>query len=161
MRAPTFDKVGDVFPDERDTLTVRVSSNGANLSLELLGTSDDICREDVLCQLSKCRPFHQRRYLCRTLQVDQPAHRASKTTHLSDECNRWLIKPHLLRVPNVRRDDLVERQAVIVFRLELYAVLLCPNGQLATHGILDVEKGGIQGIDRECTHAFFVAASEL
>ena len=82
-------------------------------------------------------------------------------THLSDERNRWLIKPNLLRVPNVRRDDLVEWQAVIVSRLEPYTVLLGPDGQLATYSILDVEESGVQRIDCEPTHAFSVAATEL
>ena len=78
MRGPTFDKVGYVFPDEWDTLTVRVSSNGANLSLEFLGASDDIGGEDIFCQLSKCWPFHQRRYLHRTLMKSQRIERQKK-----------------------------------------------------------------------------------
>jgi hypothetical protein len=81
--------------------------------------------------------------------------------HLSDERNRWLIKPNLLRIPYVRRYDLVEWQAVIVARLELYAVLLSSDGQFATHSILDVEESGVQSIDGEPTHAFSVAATEL
>jgi hypothetical protein len=59
----TLNEPRDVLPDERDTLTMRVSSDGADLALELFGTSDDIFGERILCQLSESWPFHQRRYL--------------------------------------------------------------------------------------------------
>jgi hypothetical protein len=42
---------------------MRVSPDGANLALELLGTSDDIFGERISCQVSESWPFHQRRYL--------------------------------------------------------------------------------------------------
>lgn len=60
----TFNEPRDVLPYERDTLTVRVSSDGADLALEFLGPSDDIFGERISCQLSESWPFHQRRYLC-------------------------------------------------------------------------------------------------
>jgi hypothetical protein len=60
-----FNKPRDVLPDKWDALAVRVSSDGANLALELLGTSDDIFRERVSCQLSESWPFHQCRNLCK------------------------------------------------------------------------------------------------
>lgn len=59
----TLNETCDVLPDERDTLTVRVSSDGADLALELFGTSDDIFGERISCQLSESWPFHQRRNL--------------------------------------------------------------------------------------------------
>ena len=59
----TLNEPGDVLSNERDTLTMRVSSDGADLALELLGTSDDIFGERISCQLSERWPFHQRRYL--------------------------------------------------------------------------------------------------
>lgn len=59
----TLNEARDVLPDERDTLTVRVSSDGADLALEFFGTSDDIFGEHISCQLSESWPFHQRRNL--------------------------------------------------------------------------------------------------
>ena len=60
-----------------------------------------------------------------------------------------MIKPSLLRVPDVRGDDLVERQVMGGVRLELHPVFLGFDGQLTAHGILDVENRGIQRIDCE------------
>jgi len=59
----TFDEPRDVLPDKGDTLTVRVSTDGTDLTLEFLGSRDDIFREHISCPLSECRPFHQRRNL--------------------------------------------------------------------------------------------------
>ena len=59
----TLNEARDVLPDERDALTVRVSSDGANLALKLFRTGDDIFRERIFCQLSESWPFHQCRYL--------------------------------------------------------------------------------------------------
>jgi len=62
----TFDEPRDVLPDEQDTLTVRVSSDGSNLALELLGSGDNIFGERISCQLSECRPLQQCRHLLPT-----------------------------------------------------------------------------------------------
>jgi hypothetical protein len=59
----TFDELCDVLPDEWDALTVRISTDGSNLALELFRSGDDIFRKRISCQLSERRPFHQRRYL--------------------------------------------------------------------------------------------------
>jgi hypothetical protein len=148
---------------------MRISSNGAYLALELFGTGDDIFGERIPCQLSEGWPFHQRRYLFhsnpiqstripeRTKKVlsigrDRDRERGSayhhhasraKVPYLAIEGDWRLIEPGLLRIPDVRRDDLVERQAMGSVRLELYAVFLGFNGQLTTDGILDVEDRGI------------------
>src|SRR6266852_839580 len=60
-------------------------------------------------------------------------------TYLAIEGDWRLIEPGLLRIPDIRRDDLVEGQVMGSVRLELHAVFLGFNGQLTTHGILDVE----------------------
>lgn len=72
-------------------------------------------------------------------------HHASraKVPYLAIEGDWRLIEPGLLRIPDVRRDDLVEGQAMGSVRLELYAVFLGFNGQLTTDSILDVEDRGI------------------
>ncbi len=59
----TLNEPRNVLPYERDTLTMRISSDGADFALELLGTSNDIFGERISCQLSESWPFHQRRYL--------------------------------------------------------------------------------------------------
>jgi hypothetical protein len=53
----TFDEPRDVLPDEWDTLTVRVCSDGSNLTLEFLCSGDNIFRKRISCQLSERRPF--------------------------------------------------------------------------------------------------------
>lgn len=79
--------------------------------------------------------------------------------YLAIEGDWRLIEPGLLRVPDVRRDDLVEGQAMGSVRLELYAVFLGFNGQLTAHGILDIEDRGIQRIDCESAHIVSVTAA--
>ncbi len=49
MSGPTLDKVGDVFPDEGNTLTVRVCPDRTDLSLKFLCPSDDIRRDGIFC----------------------------------------------------------------------------------------------------------------
>lgn len=79
--------------------------------------------------------------------------------YLAIEGDWRLIEPSLLRIPDVRRDDLVEGQAMgSGVRLELYAVFLGFDGQLTAHGILDIENRGIQRID--CESAHITAAAE-
>ena len=80
MRGLTFDKARDVLPDVRNTFTMRVSPNGANLSLEFLGSGDDIFGEGVFCQLSKFWPFHQRRYLYDSIDQSQRIERQGQPT---------------------------------------------------------------------------------
>ena len=73
-------------------------------------------------------------------------------TYLAIEGDWRLIEPGLLRIPDVRRDDLVEWQVMGDVRLELYAVFLGFDGQLTAHSILDIEDRRIQRIDCESAH---------
>ena len=88
----------------------------------------------------------------------QQAPKRCAPPYLAVECDRRLIKPGLLRVPDVRGDDLVERQVMGGVRLELHPVFLGFDGQLTAHGILDVENRGIQRID--CERHVVSAAAE-
>ena len=72
-------------------------------------------------------------------------------THLSGERERRLVEPLLLGVPDVRGDDFVEGE-VFVAGGELFAVLLGLDGELAAHGVLDLEDGRVELVDREGAH---------
>ena len=168
----TFNEPRDVLPDEGDPLAVRVSPDGAGLALELSGASDDIFGERISCQLSESWPLHQRRHLLQRnayrsesgilgAQKGQRIEQAPNNAppYLAVERDRRLIKPGLLRVPDVRGDDLVERQVLSSVRLELHPVFLGFDGQLTAHGILDVKDRRIQRIDCEPHIVFGTAAA--
>jgi hypothetical protein len=73
------------------------------------------------------------------------------TTHLPGKCKRFLVKPLLLWVPNVGRDDLAEWYALRVI-LELVAENFGFDGKFSTDGVLDVEDVGVEGFGGEGTH---------
>lgn len=71
-------------------------------------------------------------------------------THLAREGKGGLVEAFLLGVANVRVDDPLERQ--LVTRLQPVAEVLCLDGELATHGVLDIEDGGVEVCDGELVH---------
>lgn len=72
-------------------------------------------------------------------------------TCLPNKCQRLLIKSLLLRISNVGGDDFIERQAMIFF-FESFTMGLCPNGELATDGVLDVSDGWVKRRRGEDSH---------
>ena len=81
-------------------------------------------------------------------------------THLSGERERRLVEPLLLGVPDIGGDDLVEGE-VFVAGGELFAVLLGLDGELAAHGVLDVEHGWVEVVDGEGLHGVFETEEEV
>lgn len=72
-------------------------------------------------------------------------------TYLARKGDRWLIQPLLLRISNIGRDDLIKGKPMGRL-LELVAECLCLDGELATYGILDFEKSGVEGVDGKIAH---------
>ena len=72
------------------------------------------------------------------------------STHLARESKRGLVETLLLGVANVRVDDPLERQ--LLARLELVTEVLCFDGELAAHGVLDIKDGGVEICDRKLVH---------
>jgi hypothetical protein len=69
---------------------------------------------------------------------------------LSSKGDRWLIEALLLRVPDVGRHDLGERQRRRGVRvLQRIAELFSFDRQLTADGVLDVENGGVEIVDGE------------
>jgi hypothetical protein len=94
-----------------------------------------------LCLIDLCAPRH----------VERPS-------YLTRKRQRGLVKPLLLRVADVRGDDPVELQALSLCRggglagvVELHAVLLGLDRELATDGVLDLGKCWIEVLGGE-TH---------
>ena len=77
--------------------------------------------------------------------------RCRRTTYLSREGQRGLVKPLLLGVANVGGDDFLEGE-VLVSPLELLAVLLGLDRELAANGVLDLEDGGVEVFGEEGEH---------
>ena len=75
----------------------------------------------------------------------------SKETHLTREGEGGLVKPLLLWVSDVGRDDLLKRE-VVFLRLELLAQLLGLDRELAAYGVLDVLHVRIESVSRERAH---------
>jgi hypothetical protein len=74
-------------------------------------------------------------------------------THLPDESKRGLVQTLLLRVPNVRGDDLAKRKSTVhrVF-LQLDTVFLRLDSEFATYSILYVADGRVEGVNGEFAH---------
>ena len=69
---------------------------------------------------------------------------------LSDEGDRWLLKAPLLRVSDVGRHDLCERQRRSLLRIfQCLAKLFSFNRKLTADGVLDVMKGRVDIIKSE------------
>jgi hypothetical protein len=64
-------------------------------------------------------------------------------TYLTSKGNRRLIQSFLLRVPDVRRDNFIEREPIVLL-LQLLAKKLCLDRELATNSILDLFKSRVQ-----------------
>lgn len=76
-----------------------------------------------------------------------------RRTYLPRERYRWLVEPLLLWVPDVGADDLVKGQAMVVL-VELLAVVLGLDCELAADGVLDGEDGGVEGRGCEGAHGY-------
>lgn len=76
---------------------------------------------------------------------------ADNKTYLAGKGNRWLIQPLLLGISDIGRDDLVKGKPMARL-LELIAKCLCLDGELATYGILDFEKSGVEGVESKIAH---------
>jgi hypothetical protein len=79
--------------------------------------------------------------------------------HLAIEGDWRLIEPDLLRVPDVRRNDLVERE-IVWASFESHAIFLGLDGQLAAYGVLNVEYRRIQRVDCEPSHGCVSATAD-
>lgn len=75
----------------------------------------------------------------------------SQETYLTREGEGRLVKPLLLWISDVGRDDLLERE-VVFLRLELLAQLLGLDRELAAHGVLDLQDRGVELVWRKGTH---------
>ena len=65
----------------------------------------------------------------------------------------------MLRVADVGVDDSFKRQ--LVSSLEFYTEVLCLDGELAAHGVLDVEHGWVEVVDGEGLHGVFETEEEV
>ena len=75
----------------------------------------------------------------------------SMQTYLTSERQEGLVKPLLLGVADVGRDDLFEGQTMAL-ALELLAELLSLDRELAADGVLDLENRGVKVGRSEGTH---------
>lgn len=88
---------------------------------------------------------------CTPSQSSAPPRESKKSTHLAGERQERLVKPLLLGVPDVGRDDLLERELVLV-ALQLLAELFCLDRELAADGVLNLENGRVEVFGREGAH---------
>ena len=65
-----------------------------------------------------------------------------QTAYLASEGDGSLVQSLLLWIPDVGIDDLVERMSMVGL-LEVVAQLLCLDGELAAHSVLNTVKSGI------------------
>ena len=72
-------------------------------------------------------------------------------THLASKSYRSLIKSLLLRISDIRRNNTVKWKSMIGL-FELVAVGLCLDGQLATHGVLNIANRGVQTVGSKRAH---------
>ena len=110
----TFNELGDSFANKENALAVGVRAYRPNFFSEFCSTRQHVLGECIWGQLGELRPFHKSSDLRKILSS---VNTRSLGTHLSRESDGRLVQSLLLRVPDIGRDNLVERQSLAMLEL--------------------------------------------